>query len=353
MNRHVATLGLLVVLGGLMGCSGRSRGTYVTQYPQWDYQHYERLAVLPGRASTPQAVREARLLADRLTTALAQNGAFKVLSRSELKDVFAEQDLSRLADGVDEGTLLPENKIEIAQALVATKITDYRLISERERRAVPRYALNRRGFPLRDRGGRPIVVGLDIRWNYTTGAEVEASVRVIDAATGKILLSHSARVAPRPVTSYNQPAGAGAEELAAEAARELSVEFYKLIAPTRTRVKLKKDMLLVATDYYDGKYDTPKKLPRDQAEFMLVVRDLPEECDRNYFRVAIVPRDGRETLFEQEFVWSGTSGAQGMSFPVPTAALTGAGAEAFTAKVYSGREPEPILTREFELEEVK
>jgi len=342
-------LGLTLLLGG---CNG-GRATFVTQYPRWEFQRYERIGVLPGRAAVPQAASQAEVLSDRLTTLLTQNGTFTVLSRAELKDVMTEQDLSRLVDAVDEGTALPEGRLKVAQALVVTKITDYKLIAEKERQTIPRYALDSRGRILLDRAGRPIIAGEDVIWVYRHGAEVEGSVRVIDAATGKILVSHSARVTPKARVGHGQPPKQRPEDLAAEAVRELSVAFYKAIAPTRTRVKLKSDMLVIASDYFDGRYEETKKLPRTREDFLLVVRNLPEECERNNFRVALAELEGRQNLFEEEFVWSGSIGPEGVSFRVPLAKLTATGGEKFVAKLYSGRDPEPILKREFSLEKVK
>lgn len=349
MTRRAAWCGLLLAaLAGWTGC-GRGGATYVTQFPRWDFEQYKRLAVLPGRASTPQGAREAGVLTDQLTTGLTQSGAFTILSRADMKSVFAEQDLSRLEDAIDANTALPEGKIEIAQALVAARITEYKLIADRTQQAFPIYARDRRGAILIDRFGRPIIVGEDVVTVYRHGAEVEGSVRVIDAATGKVLLSHSARIAPRPRTARNQPPSQMPEQIAADAVHELAVEFVKVISPTRLKVKLKADMLIVATAYFDGKYTTEKKLPRNLNEFLIAVRDLPDECDRNNFRVAVAEVDGQQNLFEQEFVWSGSSGAEGMSFRVPTEALTKAGGEKFVAKLYSVGNPEPILKRDFSL----
>jgi hypothetical protein len=346
---RAAAVGVLALAAGLTGCGG-GRATYVTQVPQWNYQVYKRIAVLPPKVPDPRAAREAELLTDRLTTLLTGNGAFTVLSRSELKDVFKEQDLSKLVDAASEDQALPEGKIEIAQALVAAKITDYKLIADKEERSRPVYQTDRRGRVLLDRGGRPIVAGEEVVTIYRHGAEVEGSVRVIDAATGKILLSHSARVAPKPRTGYNRPPRETPEELAGDAMQELAVEFYKQVAPTRTKVKLKGDMLIVATEYYDGRYSDTKSLPTSCADFLLVVRDLPPECDRNQFRVTITEEEGRVNLFEQEFVWSGSAGAEGVCYKVPLEALTKTGGDRFVAKLYSGGDPEPILTRGFKLE---
>lgn len=332
----------------LAGCGGGGKAL-VTQFPRWEYERYQRIAVLPGRATNPQAVGDAAILADRLTTLLTQNGTFTVLSRADMKDVIAEQDLSLIEGAIDAGTALPVGKIQVAQALVATRITDYNLISRREQQRTPIYARDRRGRVIVDRAGRPVIAGEEVVWIYYTGAEVEGSVRVIDAATGHVLVSHSARIAPRPRTSRNQPPRQSAQDMAAAAAAELAMEFYKVIAPTRTEVELDQDMLAVATGYFDGRYETPKKLPRSASEFMLVVRDLPEECDRNNFRVAIAAQDGRENLWEEEFVWTGTAGPEGLTFTIPMTTLAAAGAEKFEAKLYSGRDPEPILRRGFSL----
>ncbi len=339
----------VIVLVALAGGCHRGGATFVTQHPDWDFDRYPRLAVLPGRATSPQGVPGAAVLTDRLTSLLTQNGAFRVLSRAELKQVFAEQDLSRLADAVDEGTALPEGKLEIAQALVAAKITDYKLIADRSEQVVPVYARDRRGRMLLDRAGRPIIAGEEHVWTYRHGAEVEGSVRVIDAATGRILFSHTARIAPKARTSRNRPPKQSPEDLANAAVGELATEFYKLIAPTQLKVKLKSDMLIVATDYFDGEYTRPKRLSPELADFLVVARDLPEDCERNQFRVAIAAADGRANVFEQDFVWSGSAGPEGAAFRVPMEMLTKAGGADFVAKLYSGRNPEPILRREFSL----
>lgn len=348
---RVAALGLLVSAGWLTGCGGGS--VYVTRFPRWEYRHYDRIAVVPARPADPRASRQAELLADRLTTLLTQGGQFTVLSRAEMQEVFAEQDLSKLADAVDEGTALPVGKLEVAQALVVPKITDYKLIADQQQRTIPRYAYDKRGRRLLDRAGRPVVVGEETIYSYTHGAEVGASVRVVDAATGKILVSHSPPPVTAKKTSANRPPSLSPEDLAAEAVQELSVEFYKTIAPTKVKVKLKTDMLVLAIDYFDGRYDTVKKLSRAWADFLLVVRDLPEGCDRNHFRVAIAEEDGRRNLFEEEFVWSGTTGPEGVSYRVPLAPLGESGADKFVAKLYSVGDPEPKLERKFSLEQVK
>lgn len=345
----MAALGLLAA--GLAGCNGK-RATYVTRFPDWEYQDYERIAVVPARPAEPEAEAAAKELAEQLTTLLTDNGAFEVLSRSEMEAVFAEQDLSNLADAVNEGTALPAGKIEIAQALVVPRITDYRLIRDRQERSVPVYRRGPDGLPLRDpRTGRVLPpIGEERRVVFRYGAEVGGGVRVVDAATGRILVSHSTQLEPRIRTSEGRPPKSSAEELADEAVSELARDLYLAIAPTRLKVKLDKKMLILARDYFDGRYAELKKIARDMEGFLLVVRDLPEVAERNDFRVAIAEEEGRENLFEQAFTWSGATGPEGIAFRVPVEPLLESDATKFVAKLYCLDDPEPKVERGFELE---
>lgn len=344
--RNVSVAGLvgLALLVSLTGCGGHAGSAFVVNRPDWDYAQYDRLAILPGQAADDRAQHDAEVLSDRLTTLLTNNGTFTVLSRGELAEVFKEQDLSRLADAVDEGTALPEGQVQVAQAVVVTRVTDYELIAEKKRRTVPKIAF--------DRKGRPRKVGEQVFWEYRHGAEVEGSVRIVDAATGKILLSQTARRVPPAKTNRDRPPSDSPEDVAAVAVRDLATEFYKRIAPTRVEVEFDKDNLLVATDYFDGRYDEVKKLARSLGQFLVVACDLHTACDGNVFRIAIAEEEGRQNLFESEdFVWSGSAGPRGQSFQVPLSALTASGGEKFVAKLYSVGNPEPVVERTFQLTE--
>jgi hypothetical protein len=284
-----------------------------------------------------------------LEDALATNGRFTVLERGALNDVLTEQDLSQLADVADPSTVLPPGKIQAAQALVVGKITDFDLKAERAEKRRPVFAKDSRGRIRRDRSGRPIVVREEIIPIFRHQGTVGGSVRVIDAATGKTIFAHQVPPITHDDAQQGAPPRATPEELAVEAAKEMAVDFYKHIAPIKTEVKLKSDMLIVALDYYDGEYDKTKKVSTELDEFLLVVRELPPECDRNSFRVAIAPEDGRN-VFEEEFVWSSHNPVRGQAFRVPVELLKSAGAEKFVAKLYNAEGEEPLLDREFKLE---
>jgi hypothetical protein len=343
---------LFLSLLAACGCNGGgSERTFIMQYPQWDWEQYERIAVVPfrcpeGKPGAPEAARQATYMLEDL---LAANGNFTVLERDALAAVLTEQDLSQLADIADPSTILPPGKVQIAQALIVGKITEFDTDAQREERRRPVYARDRKGRIRRNHAGHPIVVSEEIIQIFRHEGTVAGSVRLIDAATGKVIFVHKVPSITRDDAQRGAPPRATPGELAIEAAKELAVDCYTHVAPIRTEVKLKSSSLLVALDYYDGEYDKTKKIPIELDSFLLVVRKLPQQCDRNSFRVALAPEDGRN-IFEEEFVWSSHNPVRGKSWKVPVELLKSAGAEKFVAKLYSGTGEEPILDRDFKLD---
>lgn len=353
MLRGLRALSFLLLLAA-WGCGGGGKSTYITQYPRWDWEEYERIAVLPFRCppdkpGAPEAARQATYTLEDL---LAANGNFTILERDALKDVLTEQDLSQLADIADPSTILPPGKVQIAQALVVGKITEFKTDAQREQRRYPVYARDNKGRIRRDHRGRRIVAREEIVQFFRHEGTVAGSVRVIDAATGKTIFAHTVRPITRDQVQRGAPPQVTPEELAFEAAKELAADCYTHVAPIRTKVKLSSSSLLVALDYYDGEYDTTKKISTALDSFLLVVRKLPKQCDRNPFRVAVAPEDGRN-IFEEEFIWSSNNPVRGKSWEIPVELLKSTGAEKFVAKLYGGTGEEPLLDRDFELETPK
>lgn len=342
----------LVLLPLAVGCNRGGNAT-ITRFPQWDFERYQRLGVLPFQGTDPRAARAAQQAGAQLETLLAQNGQFVVVSQRELKAVLEEQDLSRLADVADPRTVIPAGRIQAAQALVVPSITTFDLQHQRREMREPVYARDPRGRVVVDRFGRPIVVSELVREVFVHEATVAGSVRVIDTATSEIIFAYNSPPISREASQAGAPPSVSAEELAADAAREMATDLYTNVAPIRARVKLKSDMLVVALDFYEGKYDTTGKVPTSVASFLVVVRDLPREADRNAFVVRITPEKGREELFAQEFIWSSGNGPRGQAIEVPVAALLASGGTKFAAKLHSGRDEAPLLTRKFKLETPK
>ena len=257
---------------------------------------------------------------------LAGNGNFTVLDRSTVTDVLTEQDLSRLADVADPGTALPEGKLLAAQALVVGKIAEVDLKAERIEKRYPVFAKDNKGRIRRNRNGQPIVVREEVRNYFHHRGTVRGSVRVIDVATNKVIHSYTAQPISYDDEQQGAPPSSSPEDLAVEAAKALAIDCYNHVAPINREVKLKSDMLVVALDYYDGEYDETKKVPTTLDHFMVAVRKLPAECDRNPFRIAIAPEEGRN-LWEQEFVWSTNNSVRGEFWEVPLEPLKATGQE--------------------------
>lgn len=345
-------LGCALLALNLGGCGGGSKTAYITQFPEWNWESYDRVAVLPFRY--PPGKRGAESAAQQATymfqDMLAANGRFTVLERGALRDVLSEQDLSLLADTADPATVLAPGRVQIAQAIIVGSITQCDTRAERVEKRRPVFAKNRRGRIIRDRHGRPIVVREEIRTYFRHEATVSGSVRVIDAATGRIVFSHRVQPITFDDSQQGAPPRASPSELAIEAAKELAVDCYTHIAPIRAAVKLKGDSLIVALDYYDGQYDKAGKIPAELDTFLLAVRRLPRSCDRNSFRVAIAPENGRN-IFEREFVWSTNNPTRGEVFEIPVDLLRQTGQEKFEAKLYSAGSESPLLKRGFKLKQ--
>lgn len=334
---------VVVALLALPGCTKRQSANIVS-HPGWEYQDYKRIAVLPFRIpeNRPEAVPVARLAEDQLVSLLTTSGAFgHVARRSDLAAIMTEQDLARVADVADPSTAPPEGMIQIAQALVIGTLTEIDLRRERREESRPVWALNQRGVPY--------IAGHEVVLVTRHVARLAGSVRVVDTATGRTLLSYACPPIEKDDAAVNAHPRATPDELALDLARELGTDLFRRLAPQSLRVKLDGDCLLVAREYFEGKYSELKKVPDDLPAILVVARALPRECDRNPFRLAISPKDERHYLFEHEFVWSPSLGGRGMAAAVPVELLAKSGYRKFTAKLFSGHSDSPMLQRDFEL----
>lgn len=344
-----AALMLLLILPA---CS-RRREAVIVSHPKWEYQDYTRLAVLSFEvpASEPEAAGAAQRAENALVDLLTRNGTFQVASRSDLAAIMTEQDLARLAGVADAATAMPEGMIQVAQAVVIGRITDYELVRDQKEMRLPIYAVDSQGRVIRDRAGRPVQSGEDVRVQYRHLARLGASVRVLDVATGRVLVSYSVPPIEKDDTQWNRPPDESPEQLAEEVAAEIAAAFYKQIAPIEVEVKLDSDSLIVATDYYEGEYHETDKVPSNVPELLVVAREMPSEADRNEFRIAISPKDARGYLAEHQFVWSPSLGQRGEVMRVPVTTLRESGHQEFTAKLFSAGSEVPMIERDFRLVE--
>jgi hypothetical protein len=344
VSRGAWCVGIAVLLVASGGCEKR-RSAVIVQHPQWEYQEYDRLAVLPFvvEADSGAAARNVAVQAESyLVDLLADNRTFTVSTRSDFQHVLSEQDLSRLGGVADPSTALPEGMIQVAQAIIVGRITEFDLKRDQRERTIPVIRLDRRGIP-RKVGEKRIV-------EHIHTARLGGNVRVIDAATNRLLMSHSLPAIENEAVEANRPPEMTPEDLAMILSRELATEFFRKLAPQRVEIKLDEDCLVVAAAYFEGEYDELDKVPPDLPEILLVARELPPECNRNDFRLAISPKDEMRYVVTHEFTWGRHVGPRGVVVRVPLTELQATGAREFTAKLFSIGNERPMLEQDFELE---
>lgn len=338
----LATAGLLC----LGGCGGGGSGvSVITRKPAWAFDKYQRLAVLETKYSDPRARQAAEHLTARLTELLTNNGAFTVVEKERFRDIMTEQDLSKLADVANPDTALPEGAIEVAQVLVLPALTTFELKATRAERRQPVWGVDSRG--------RPVQRGERIVMEYTHGARVSGTVRVVDAATGRTLLSHSIANAGDETSALNTPPDESPDDIATAAVDGMADEFYKRIAPTQMELEFDRDMLIVATGYYDGRYETVTKVPWGADKLLIAAVGLPPEAQKNEFRLELATVRSKEVLGAESFTWAGTNGKRGVVLEVPGEKLKQTDETEFVAKLFAEGDDEPVLTQVFTLERPK
>lgn len=343
----------LLTAGALAARAGEK--VEIRRYPGWPFEKFQRLAATPFGASDRRAAQVARTIEDRLIDLLTSNGAFTVLPRGELKDVLTEQDLSQLADVADPSTVITPGKIKIAQAIIVGRVVEFDLARERGDRRVLRPLRDRRGMPVRDSFGLPRMRE-EVVTVYRHAARLAASVRVINAATGELLVSQTVGPFTAEKEAEGGPPRESPEDMLGAAIDKVVQRLYQTIAPTSMVVKLDDDSLIVAKGFFDGEYEKTRKLSTDMEKFLVAVCGLPDECDQNPFRIGIALEDAKENVLEREFVWKAGAGRAGVSIEIPIAELephVGAKEASFVVKLYAGGDPKPIFDRSFKLKRAK
>ena len=349
MDRPLRVLAVGLLACFVYGCNGGgSRRAVITHYPDWPYERYKTIGVVPFKSQVADAPDAGRRIASALEARLVANGTLRVYSRTELATIMTEQDLSRLADVADPRTAIQPGRIKAVQALIVGDCSQYERKADRQRKEIrlPVYSVP-------DPRGHRVPVGERVMtwWSHEHRARVAATFRIVDTATGEIVYSSPQPfVEAREESKRNSPPDASPDELAEQCCQAIAERMVRQIAVSRMEVKLSGKSLLTATEFYDNRWQQEDRFYRDDPKMFVAVCSLPEVCDQNPFRVAVVKKDERRELGGGEFVWSRSLGHRGQSFElVPAELLRAAGPGDFEAKLYSG--PEPILWREFQVED--
>jgi hypothetical protein len=341
LNRMLTCAVLIACSILLAGCDGggsRKGKIVVYQYPEFYQPDLKRIAVLPFR-DPPEHPGLGRKISDEVATLLTKNSTYEVYTRSHLADVLAERDLAD-AGIIDADVAMQIGQAKSVQALVCGVCTRCETVSKEETRyqPVPVWGRNDRG--------KQVIIRFDQKpYAWTRhDAFVECNVVIIDATTGRHI---GAVKDPTDISDAGSPPHKSPPELLAMAQNDQAARVARGIAVTRTEIKLKGDVLRTASDIYDNKWEWKERFqPTDEKVFAVV--QLPPEADRNNFKITIVPKDSRDVVAEQEFVWSKQDDRKGFPFEVRRI-IEKLGPGEYKAKLYSG--PEPIATRSFRIVE--
>ncbi|UCG32362.1 MAG: hypothetical protein JSU68_11925 [Phycisphaerales bacterium] len=337
--RTVMLLGLAAaVLAGGCGDSTKKDEIWVYHTPDFYRPELKRLAVIPFSNHTGvPGVAEA--ISDKVATNLTNNGTYEVYTRSHLADIFKERD-AVLAGILSADEAMQIGQAKAVQALVCGDCYRYEAGTQSETRynQVPVWGT--------DADGYPIITGWQqVPYLWTRNdAYVECNVVLIDTGTGRQIAAVNE---PTHLWAEGSPPKRDARQLIDAAHDDQVGRIFRALDVTRTRIKLKGDVLKIALGLYDNEYDWEKKIAPADESFLVVVQ-LPPEADRNDFKITIVPDKEREVLAEDAFTWDKQYGRMGRRFAVQPILEQG-GCRAYRAKLYSG--PEPIATYKFEIVE--
>ncbi len=317
----------LLLLAGGCNAGKKSRIT-VVRYPSFYMPELKRIAVLPFD-NPPSDSGAGERIGQRLETALTRNNTYEVYTRQRLKEVLQEQDLA-LSGIIDAEAAQRIGRLGSVQALVCGVCDQYASGTRQEirTRKVPIWGTTSKGVPV-------ITGWREERYLWTRNeAVVQCNVQVIDTVTG------------RQLTAVNEISNGWSEgsppkfsqwQVLQLTERDQLIKLLREIAVVRSEIKLKGTVLRIATGQYDAKWDWQDRLTPSDGQFLAVV-SLPEDAGRNTFKITIVPKDGREVIAEQEFVWPELTSENSYPFDI-NEIVEKNGFGAYQAKLYSGAEP--------------
>ena len=337
MRDSAGTACRLAVISSLLlvSLAGCGKKIVVVQYPPFEAEGLETIAVMPFRNQTT-VDSAGQIIADKLAAAMMANGSYTVYSRNDLRALTDEADL-QLALG--DGTATPTDfqRLTRVQAILTGSVNVYAGTTNSQRRREPVYGYT-------NNGKRYIQGYRDFVWTVNE-ANVSVTASLIRVRDGQTLYA-----TPQAATARRHLEGSPPSKdcfaLANEATTDVVQQLLEQFAPVRKEVRISPDAIKTASELYDNAWTYTDRFSRD-TEKMYAVVTLPPICERNKFRLTVVRKDQREDLASQEFVWDCQYKSFGYVFsPREIAAKAGPGE--YELKLYSG--PEPVAKRAFRIE---
>ncbi|HUT57121.1 MAG TPA: hypothetical protein VNA25_04520 [Phycisphaerae bacterium] len=340
-SRRAGFIAAALIAAVMCGCS---KEITIIRYPPFWTPQLKSIAVVPFKFSDRQA---GQMIADQLANSLRATGTYRVFNSTEVADMARMQDM-QIAFGDDQVAMAAQiRKISTlnVQAILIGRITNYTATKRDERRREPVQVWDPRTKQYVPSGQYRSFV---VTRNEGNVAATAAMIRVKDGTT------IHATAAPK---QWLQWAQGSPPPMDAYACRSIAVsrvvnQLVEEFAVVRKKIKIKPDeTFMLARDYYEGEWAKTKQFSTADPK-LTVVLSLPPVCDRNRFRITIVRKGQRENLAEADVLWSSRFPQYGKAYDFSPAEIAskGGGPGQYTAKLYSGMEPKPILTIDFTIQ---
>jgi len=329
-NRRVimapAALAFAFGMAALAGCG---RSMVITQYPSFYTQDMRTVAVLQfdNESLRPRA---GHFVTRRFTAALKENGTYEVLGSKDASAI-AKAQAANPADPAElKAVAVRFKEAGNVQVFIVGSVKTFTSASYVYRWSEP-------GFGYR-------YYRFGTHWYYPTDFYVHNEARVSVAAR-LVLVDDGTVLAETPelsatVFSRGDPPHLTPDECAAKATGQVIDEMLECFAAVKKQVVIspKKNLRTARRREGGGWQFTDKFSPDDEAMYVIV--KLPDECDRNRFRVAISREGHKEALAGEDFVWSKQDESRQLKFS-PNELHAKAGAGDYRVTFYSG--PDRVL----------
>jgi len=332
----------LLVLSGAVLAGGCTKEITIVQYPTFytDDMRGMPVAVVPFTNAT-QDRNAGDILSDKVASAMTANGTYQMFNAAHLKAIMDERSLQAAMadDPMQAAQRFRDVKGLQAKAILVGTVTNYTATQRNERKQDPVYQFNPHTKMTYVAGYRTYTV-------TRNEANVAITATLIRLSDGKPIYT-----TPQPITArawaQGSPPSMDPFACLQAAGDRAASDMMQQFCIVRKKIKVKpKEVLKTASELYDNQWTYTNKFPAS-AEKMYVVIKLPAACDRNRFRMAIVRKESRTTLAEQEVTWSKDWGTRGYQFNPGEIARKGGGAGTYTIKFYAG--PEPVFTEDFRI----
>jgi len=329
-------LTVLLLISAAISAAGCGKKIVVYQYPDFYTPQLKKIAVVPFRNASDNQ-QAGQVISDKLAAAMMANQTYRVFNRNDMQALMTEQDL-QIAFGGDAAEAAEKfSKTGDVQAILTGTVQTYAATSRSEQRSEPQY--------IYDKNGNPVYVGNRVYTWTRNEANVSVTAALIKVPDGTTI--HATAVPAQAMApSEGSPPRMDPYACLSCAADATIAQLVEEFAIVRKQVRLGSKTLKTASEYYDGKWEYKNKFSVSDQTMFLVLQ-LPPACDRNKFRITIVPGESRNEVVSEEFSWSKQSQDKSFQYSPAEIASKGGGPGEYTIKFYSG--PEPVLTQKFKI----